>query len=354
MNFKTHYSSNKGRESSVLIIYTGGTFGMAYNYEKKFLEPLSFDKITEYIPELAKFDSNIEIISFGLPIDSSHISPNDWKQLAWIIKEKYDLFDGFVIIHGTDTMAYTASALSFMFENLNKPVILTGAQLPIGYLRNDARENLITAIEIASKKNNGQALVPEVCIFFNNKLLRGNRATKVESTNFDAFMSPNYPELAEVGIHIKYNPSFIRQKPNAPFEIQTELSTHFSIIKIYPGLGKELFQHLLDAPKTKAIILETYGSGNAPLHKWFLEAIEKKIFKGIVFLNISQCLMGKVNQNRYETGKQLENMGVVSGGDMTMPCAIAKLMYILQNTKENNLISMKLCTSLRGEMSEMK
>jgi L-asparaginase len=341
------------KKTSILIIYTGGTIGMVKDHLTGLLRPFDFSGIENQVPEIRKFDIDLHTISLDTLIDSSNINPTSWIQIAKIIKMNYLLFDGFVILHGTDTMAYTASALSFMFENLEKPVILTGSQLPIGTLRTDGKENFITAIEIAASKLNNTPVVPEVCIYFENKLFRGNRSTKHSAKHFNAFISENYPPLAHAGIDIDYNYSAIHYPTlQGKFKLHTSLCDDVIILKLFPGLSEYAMSSILSTPNLKGIVLETYGSGNAPTEKWFLSQIKKAIKKEIVILNITQCNAGGINMKLYETGRELLSMGVVSGTDMTAEAAITKLMFLLGQKLTYNEIRDQLQYSLRGEMSE--
>lgn len=338
-------------QAAILVIYTGGTLGMGYNAQGV-LSPLDFERIQERIPELNRFDYEITVIAFDKPLDSSNITPNHWIILAEIIAQNYLRYDGFVILHGTDTMAYTASALSFLLENLAKPVILTGAQLPIGQARNDARTNFVTALEIAASKNtDGKAIVPEVCIYFDYFLWRGNRARKVESRHFNAFSSQNYPHLAQVGIDIQYNFPAIMPLPTAPLRVYTSMNNSVGLIKIFPGMPEILLQKALLENDLHVVILETYGSGNVPTSKSFLQTIEKAILQGKVLFNISQCYGGMVMQGKYETSKVLADMGVVSGKDITTEAAVSKTMFLLAQNLDKQELKQLLATSLRGEMN---
>ncbi len=338
-------------EREILIIYTGGTIGMVIDPETNSLVPFDFESISKQVPELRKFDFKVKSYSFEPLVDSSDMNPDIWIKLVEIIEENYTLYDGFVILHGTDTMAYTASALSFMLNNLKKPVILTGSQLPLGTIRTDGKENLITALEIAAAQKNRQALVPEVCIFFNDKLFRGNRTTKYNAEHFRAFRSDNYPALAEVGIHIKYNYPFIRYTTlNGTFRVAKKMDTNVALLRIFPGINREVVKAVLNAPGIKAIVLETYGSGNAPTQKWFLDEVEEAVKKGLIILNVTQCLSGSVEMWRYETGVHLLEIGVISGHDMTTETAITKLMYLLANASSVEEVKNNLNKSLQGEI----
>jgi L-asparaginase len=335
--------------TSVLIIYTGGTMGMSYDMDHR-LVPFDFSEILDKLPELHRFELELTIISFETPLDSSNFKPSHWIDLAKIIHKNYDTYDGFVILHGTDTMAYSASALSFLLENLNKPVIFTGAQLPIGVVRTDARENFITALEIASSKKGGKAVVSEVCIYFNNFLLRGNRSKKVQSSHFDAFMSENYPYLAEAGVTIEYNSLALNQQgPVQPLKVYTALDTNICILKLFPGISSEYIKNVLSTPGLKGVVLETYGSGNAPSDEWFIGCLREAIEKGILIFNVSQCIGGMVDQGQYLTSKGLTQAGVVSGGNITTEAAVTKMMFVLANVKKDQ--AKALTIPIRGEMN---
>lgn len=339
---------------SVLLIYTGGTIGMIENPETGALENFNFDQLLKHVPELKKFNYRISSYQFDPPIDSSDMEPSFWAKLVEIINYNYDYFDGFVILHGTDTMAYTASALSFMLENLSKPVILTGSQLPIGTLRTDGKENLITAIEIAAAKNpDGSATVPEVCIFFENHLMRGNRTTKINAENFNAFRSFNYPPLARVGIHIKYEPNLIR-KPDLtkPLKPHYLFDTNVVILTLFPGIQESMITALLHVAGLKAVVLKTFGSGNAPRKEWFIQQLKEATERGIIIINITQCASGAVEMERYGTGIQLLQVGVISGYDSTPECAITKLMFLLGHGLDNQEIRNKMNSCLIGEITK--
>ena len=342
------------KSSRVLLIYTGGTIGMIQDAQTGALKPFDFNALSSQVPELSRIDVKLDAISFEKPIDSSNMRPKIWIELAEIVAKKYNDYDGFVILHGSDTMSFTASALSFMFEHLAKPVILTGSQLPIGVIRTDGKENLITAIEIAAAKDKkGQPLVPEVAIYFEYELYRGNRTFKYNSAHFDAFVSPNYHILAEAGVNIEYHHQYIRPVQKGKLKVYRNLNNDVAILYLFPGISKKITEATLNIKGLKAIILVTFGSGNAPTDSWFLEAIEKAIEQGIVILNITQCPEGSVMQGKYETSRQLQKMGVVSGADMTMEAAITKLMVLLGQNKKGNALKKLLQQNLRGELSEI-
>ncbi len=334
----------------VLIIYTGGTFGMIHDAAGTLL-PFDFSLILDHLPTLRNLFLEITVIEFEHPIDSSNIDPNHWLAIGQIIQEHYHQQDGFVVLHGTDTMAYTASALSYMLQHLAKPVVFTGAQLPISEPRSDARENLITALEIASAKEDGQSLVPEVCIYFDSELLRGNRAKKAESMHFDAFRSENYPALANAGVKIDYNRSVVRSAATGTLSLLTRFDDHVSILKLFPGISQSSVDAILQTPGLKALILETFGSGNAPTAAWFLGKLKKAIDRGLIVLNISQCPGGMVMQGKYETSRSLMELGVISGGDMTLEAAVTKVMVLLGNYSVDET-KQRLSISLAGELSE--
>ncbi len=342
------------RSPSVLLIYTGGTIGMIENPETGALENFNFDQLMEHVPELKKFNYRISSYQFDPPIDSSDMEPAFWAKLVRIINYNYEHFDGFVILHGTDTMSYTASALSFMLENLGKPVILTGSQLPIGMLRTDGKENLITAIEIAAAKNaEGAPMIPEVCIFFENHLMRGNRTTKINAENFNAFRSFNFPPLAEAGIHIKYEPHLIRRPdPDKPMKPHYLFDHNVVILTLFPGIREEIIHSLLQVPGLKAVVLKTYGSGNAPRKEWLLRELKEATERGIIIVNITQCSSGAVEMERYETGIQLLQAGVISGYDSTPECAVTKLMFLLGHGLSQAEIRRKMNSDLAGEITK--
>lgn len=335
---------------NILILYTGGTFGMTYDREGVLI-PFDFSLILDHLPTLKNLALELTIISFEKPIDSSNIQPEHWQILANLIFEHYETHDGFVVLHGTDTMAYTASALSFMLDGLGKPVVFTGAQLPISEPRSDARENLITALEVASAKKDGIPLAPEVCIYFNYELLRGNRSKKVESMQFDAFDSGNYPPLAKAGVKIDYNFSVIRPgSQQRTLKLLSKIDTNISILKLFPGIQELTIRAILQTPGLKAVIVETYGSGNAPTSSSLLKDLRAAIAQGLLVLNISQCPGGRVIQGKYETSRALQQIGVIGGADMTTEAAVTKLMVLLGefgSEKTKRLIS----ESLAGELT---
>ena len=339
--------------TSVLLIYTGGTIGMIENPETGALENFNLEQLQKHVPELQKFAFRIDTYQFDPPMDSSDMDPEAWRRLVRIISDNYQQYTGFVILHGTDTMAFTASALSFMLEGLNKPVILTGSQLPIGVLRTDGKENLLTSIEIATAcHSNGRPIVPEVCIFFENHLMRGNRTTKINAENFNAFRSYNYPVLASAGIHIKYNNVQIH-----PHAVRRELKPHFlldtniAILKLFPGIQENVVRSLFAIEGLKAVVLETYGSGNAPRKPWFVQLLSDANRRGIVIVNVTQCGSGTVEMERYETGYQLISAGVVSGYDITTESAVAKLMFLLGHDYEPAQVRELMKCPLAGEIT---
>ncbi|MDB4315675.1 asparaginase [Cyclobacteriaceae bacterium] len=354
MNYKIvkiRTSHNLSGQRSILIIYTGGTIGMVHD-ESGSLVPFNFIKVMERIPELSKIEVGLTVISFPKPIDSSNVSIRDWQALGYIIYENYDQYDGFVILHGTDTMAYSASALSFMLEGLAKPVIFTGAQIPIGNLRSDARENLITAIEIAADQRNGTPLIKEVCIYFNFGLFRGNRSQKMKSSTFAAFESQNYPLLAESGIDINYNEAVLAA-PNglAPLRLHQDLDDNVALLKIFPGLNEAVLESILGSKNLKGLVMETFGSGNIPNEPWFIECLKKAVENQIIILNVSQCSGGEVIHGRYETSRKLSEIGIISGGNITTESAITKLMLLLGSKKSPEIIKNLLVNPMNGEMN---
>jgi len=339
-------------KTSILIIYTGGTIGMVKDPKNGSLKPFDFDHILKQVPELKDFGYELTTVSFDPLIDSSNLNPEVWVKIADMVKENYEKFDGFVVLHGTDTMSYTASALSFMLDNLDKPVVLTGSQLPIGMLRTDGKENLITAIEIAADYKNGKAVVPEVSVLFENRLFRGNRTTKHNAEYFNAFYSYNYPDLAKVGINIHYNHAVIRNHSEGMFGINTNLDTNIAILKIFPGINKQTVDAILNIEGLRAVVIETYGAGNAPTDAWFVDSIRQAIAKGIVVYNVTQCPSGSVDMGLYETSVELLEIGVVSGHDITTEAAITKLMFLLGQKLDSDKIKFFLNKSIKGELCQ--
>jgi len=340
-------------EGSVLVIYTGGTIGMVYDKGAGHLVPFNFGEIMQRMPELRQLNISLSLISYSSPIDSSDVTDEDWIQLAAIIRENYEEYDGFVILHGTDTMAYTASALSYLLENLQKPVIFTGAQVPIGKMRTDARENLITALEIAVSTRQGRCIVPEVCIYFGDLLLRGNRSKKVESSHFNAFKSVNYPVLAHAGVNIEYHPMYLRPLPSGAFKAYQQLERNVVRLKLFPGLAERVIRSLLSTEGLKGVVLESYGSGNAPTAPWFLKAMQEAIDRGTFIYNVSQCDGGRVEQGQYQTSKYLQQMGVIGGADITSEAAVTKLMFVLGLGLPPEKTRELLERDIRGEISEV-
>lgn len=336
--------------TNVLIIYTGGTIGMVTDPKSGVLVPFNFDQITDNVPELKRLDYNFKVYSFDPLIDSSNMSPQIYEELVSLIQKNYEKYDGFVILHGSDTMSFTASALSFMIENLDKPIILTGSQLPVNGIRTDAKENLITALEIAAARKRGKAVVPEVCIYFDYKLFRGNRSFKYNSDKFEAFRSPNCPVLAEAGVYLEFNKNDILRPGDGPIKFYKKLDSAIGVLKLYPGISPQIVKTALNTD-CRAIIMETFGSGNTSTEDWFLELLKGAIADGKLILNISQCKVGAVALGRYETSRQLQEMGVVSGFDMTFEAAVTKLMFLLGNFKDRKKIAQLLETNLRGEMT---
>ncbi|NVO01983.1 MAG: type I asparaginase [Bacteroidetes bacterium] len=339
------------KQTKILIIYTGGTIGMVEDKETGALYPFDFEALTQQIPEIKKFKFEIDSFSFDPLLDSSNMTTQDWIKIAEVIEMNYEKYDGFVVLHGSDTMSYTASALSFMLENLNKPVIFTGSQLPIGVLRTDGKENFITAIEIAAANINGRPIVPEVAIYFENQLFRGNRTHKFNAENFEAFQSINYPVLAEAGVHIKYNSTAILPFPKKKFTVYKEMNTSIAVLKLFPGIQKEVVESIISIKGLKAIVLETFGSGNAPNVPWFLDLVRTAIKNGIIIYNVTQCRGGSVEIGRYDTSIDMGKIGVVGGFDITIESAIAKLMFLLGKNYTKKQIWKLLQTSIRGELT---
>jgi L-asparaginase len=343
---------NRKRNISVLLIYTGGTIGMVNDPVSGSLVPVDFEHISDQVPELKKFGYDIRSVSFNPVSDSSNIDPEIWIKIATVIENHFSDYDGFVVLHGTDTMAYSASALSFMLENLQKPVIFTGSQLPIGVLRTDGKENLITAIEIAASQNSGRPLVPEVCIYFDNKLMRGNRTTKISAEHFGAFDSPNYPPLAEVGLHIRFNSRLINSPdPHRDMRVHKAFNNNIAVLKLFPGLNSNFVKAIVNTPGLKALIIESFGSGNAPTYNWFTEELKGFIDRGGIILNITQCHGGSVEMGLYETSREMLRAGVLSGKDITSEASVTKLMHLLGRYNDRDKIVSSISVSMAGEMS---
>lgn len=339
-------------QPKILIVYTGGTIGMVKDYNTGALKAFDFSQISNKIPELQQLNCEINTISFDEPIDSSNMSVAYYIQIAEIISENYDKFDGFVVLTGSDTMSYTSSAISFMFENLQKPVIFTGSQLPIGDLRTDAKENLITSIQVASAYENGKPIIQEVGLYFEYKLYRANRTTKINAEQFEAFASMNYPPLAESGVHLNFNyPLLLKPKEDKnELVVRKSLDNHVAILKLFPGITESVVRSFINIPDLKGIILETYGSGNAPTEKWFVDLLEKSVKKGIYIVNVTQCKGGSVILGHYETSSELKRIGIVDGKDITTETAIAKMMYLLGEKLSKEEFTHYFQTPLRGEM----
>lgn len=339
-------------KANILLIYTGGTIGMVKDYHSGTLKPYDFDELIKNIPEVNQLDCNLQGVSFANPVDSSTMNLGHWVEIAKLIEEYYEAIDGFVILHGSDTMSYSASALSFMLENLSKPVIFTGSQLPIGDLRTDAKENLITSIQIASLLDKGNSVIQEVCLYFEYKLYRANRTTKISAEHFEAFASLNYPPLAESGVHLNVHKRNLLKKPKNGngLIIHKKLDDNVAILKLFPGISPHFFEAVLATQGLKALVLETYGAGNAPLDNWFLNGLETAIRKGLHIINITQCSGGSVAMGQYETSKELRKIGLINGKNMTTEAAITKAMYLLGDQVSNDLFKTIFETSLRGEM----
>ncbi|MBK9417363.1 MAG: type I asparaginase [Flavobacteriales bacterium] len=336
---------------AVLLIYTGGTIGMWADTTGT-LRPMDLAHLEDQVPELSRIAVDLSSVAFEQPIDSSDMRPNDWVRIATLIGENYADFDGFVVLHGSDTMAYTASALSFLLEGLQKPVVLTGSQLPIGTIRTDAKENLITAIEIAAAKDgDGRPMVPEVCVYFEYQLMRGNRTVKVHAERFEAFRSPNWPVLAEAGVHLRWNPSAILPHRTGSLKVHTRLDDRIAVIRLFPGIRAGWLRHALSQADLRAVVLTTFGSGNAPTDPDLLGALQEAKDRGVLLLNVTQCVGGRVEQGRYATSQALQSMGVVPGADHTVEAAVAKLMFLLGRERGTAAVEQAWGTPICGEFT---
>ncbi len=341
-----------GSKSKILLIYTGGTIGMVKDYSQGSLKPFDFDKLVDHIPELGQLDCAIHSVSFKNPLDSSNMNPSHWVSIAGIIEKHYKAYDGFVILHGSDTMSYTSSALSFMLEGLEKPVIFTGSQLPIGDLRTDAKENLITSIQIATMKEQNRPLIREVCLYFEYKLYRANRTTKISAEHFEAFTSPNYPALAESGVHIRVKREFLwRPNGKKKLKVHKNMDNRVAVFKLFPGFSRELLRAILSVPDLQALILETYGAGNAPTESWLIDELRTAIKNGLHIVNVTQCSGGRVIMGQYETSRALLDLDLINGSDITTEAAVTKLMYLVGRAVSPTSFKTVFETSIRGEMS---
>lgn len=335
--------------NNIFIIYTGGTIGMVQDENGTFI-PFDFDLIKSNLPDLSKVDYKLTIHSFDPIIDSSNMNPEIWLKMAKLIQDNYERYDGFVILHGSDTMAFSASILSFLLEGLQKPVILSGSQLPIGEIRTDARENMMTALEIASTKHNGVSVIQEVCILFDNKLFRGNRAFKYNSAKFEAFRSPNYPVLVEAGIHLKYNFDALLNNADKQLVFHHKIDNRVGVLKLFPGIRPETIKAILESD-VRSVVMETFGSGNTTTDEWFLDLLEQAINDGKNILNISQCKVGSVELGRYETSQGLKDIGVLNGYDMTFEAAVTKLMYLQGEFEDQQNVAYWIEKDIRGELT---
>ena len=338
-------------QTKILLVYTGGTIGMAKDYGDQSLKPFNFDNLIKQIPELSLIDCKIEYHSFDTPIDSSDMKPEYWVEIANTIEEKYNDYDGFVVLHGTDTMAYTASALSFMVENLEKPIIFTGSQLPIGDLRTDAKENLITSIQLAAIQKNKKPIIQEVCIYFEYKLFRANRATKINAENFDAFESPNYPIIGVSGVHLEIKENLLLNKEiTGPLSFNKKLCADVGVLKIFPGMNRSFIESVLNAPSMKAFIIEAFGTGNIFTDQWFIDLLNEKVNEGIHLIINTQCAGGMVEIGRYATSDALLEMGAISSFDLTMEAAITKAIYLLGQDLSREEFRLQYESNLKGEL----
>lgn len=339
--------------ADIVLIYTGGTIGMVKDYQTGSLRPYDFEELIKNIPEINQLDCNLKGVSFEKPVDSSTINLSHWVAIAELIENHYDEADGFVVLHGSDTMSYSASAMSFMLENLSKPVIFTGSQLPIGDLRTDAKENLITSIQIASLLDKGKPVIQEVCLYFEYKLYRANRTTKISAEHFEAFASLNYPPLAESGVHLNVHKVNLFKKPKNGngLVVHKKMDNNVAILKLFPGISRSFFEAVLNTKGLKALVLETYGAGNAPLDDWFLVGLENALGRGLHIINVTQCSGGSVAMGQYDTSKELQRIGLINGKDITTEAAITKAMYLLGAQVGNGLFKTIFETSLRGEVN---
>lgn len=339
--------------AKILIIYTGGTIGMMENPETGALQSFDFKHLASHVPEMQYFRHHTDTLTMVPPIDSSDMEPHHWSRIAGLIEKNYALYDAFVVLHGTDTMAYTASALSFMLEGLAKPVIITGSQIPIGQLRTDGRENLLTSLEIAAAKDaNGHPMVPEVCVYFERQLMRGNRTTKINSEGFNAFRSYNFPPLATAGIHIHFEPQIIRQpQPHSELQVNTAMDTNVIMLPLFPGIQEDFVERILTMPRLRCVILKTYGSGNAPQKSWLMQLLKAAIERGIIVVNTTQCPEGGVEMTRYETGLQLLQIGVLNGYDCTTEAMVTKMMHLLGKDLTTEQRRKLIASSLAGEIT---
>lgn len=338
-------------QRSVLIVYTGGTIGMWADPRTGALRPMDLEHLEEQVPELERVGVKLGTVAFERPIDSSDMRPTDWVRVARIIGEHYDRYDGFVVLHGSDTMAYTASALSFLLEGLGKPVVLTGSQLPIGTIRTDAKENLITAIEIAAAYEDGRPIVPEVAVYFEYSLYRGNRTVKVHAERFEAFRSPNYPRLAEAGVHIRYDRNAVLPLRTGPLKVHATVDDRVGVLRLFPGIRPDWLRHALATPELRAVVLTTFGSGNGPTDEAFLEALRDATERGVLLVNATQCVGGRVEQGRYQTSRAFVDMGMLSAYDMTVEAAVTKLMFLLGQGLSDDLVRERFQRPLCGEVS---
>jgi len=341
----------KSSDTNILLLYTGGTIGMVRDAKDGFLKPFDFAKIRERITELEQLDCVISAISFDKPIDSSDMNIDCWVEIVSIIEKNYDNFDGFVVLHGSDTMAYSASALSFMLENLSKPVIFTGSQLPIGDLRTDAKENLITAIQIACLRENNLPIIQEVCLYFEYKLYRANRTTKINAEHFQAFASANFPPLVESGVHLKIRHDLLLTRPSKNPIFHKKMNNNIAVLKMFPSINQNVVRAIISIPNLKGIVLETYGSGNTTLENWFIKTLENAIKSGIKIINVTQCIGGEVIMGKYQNSSILKQIGVISGKDITTEAAITKLMFLFGQNIPDLEFKNVFETSLRGEIS---